>query len=299
MTDATTVAAALGRATDALRAAASPTPRLDAEVLLAHVLELGRAWLLAHPEDPMPADAERTYRRLVERRATGEPVAYLRGFKEWRSLRIRTDARALIPRPETELLLDASIDEVRSRMARDDRPLVAWEVGCGSGALVTALALRFRAAIELGRLRVIASDVSADALELTAENLDAHGVAPLVDLALADLLGPAGTSLPAPDVVVANLPYVPSQEVAAAGAPLAFEPRAALDGGADGMELLRRLLGEAPTRTVPGATLLLEIGVGQAAALAALVPRGSAVETRRDLAGIERVVRVGLADSAA
>lgn len=299
MTPGTTVAAALARATDALRAAASPTPRLDAEVLLAHVLELDRAWLLAHPEAPMTAVAERSYRELVERRAAGEPVAYLRGFKEWRSLRIRTDARALIPRPETELLLDASIDEIRSRMAGDDLPLIAWEVGCGSGALVTALALRFRAAIELGRLRLIASDVSPDALELTAENLDAHAVAPLVDLALADLLAPAGTSLPAPHVVVANLPYVPSPEVAAAGAPLEFEPRGALDGGADGMDVLRRLLEEARDRTAPGATLLLEIGAGQGAALSALAPPGSAVETRRDLAGIERVVRIGLADSAA
>ncbi len=294
----TSVGTALVTATETLRAAGSATPRLDAEVLLAHALERERSWLLAHPEEPMGPEDGRTYRALVERRAAGEPVAYLRGFKEWRSLRIRTDARALIPRPETELLLDATIDEVRARMARDDRALVAWEVGCGSGALVTALALRFREAIVLGRLRLIASDASADALELTAENLDARGVAPLVDLALADLLAPAGTTLPRPDVVVANLPYVPSAEVAAAGGSLAFEPRAALDGGPDGLDVLRRMLRDASDRAAPGATLLLEIGAGQAAAVEGLAPRDATVETRRDLAGIERVVRMGLADSA-
>ena len=287
---------ALTIATQRLRRAGSPTPRLDAEVLLAHVLERDRAWVIAHPEEPMPSDLQRTYADLVERRTSGEPVAYLRGFKEWRSLRIRTDVRALIPRPETELLLDSAIDEIRARMARDDRPLVAWEVGCGSGALVSALALRFREAVALERLRLIASDTSADALELTAENLDAHGVAPLVDLALADLLAPAGASLPRPDVVIANLPYVPTDEVAAAGGSLAFEPPAALDGGPDGLDVLRRLLADAPRHTNEAATLLLEIGAGQAQAVAALAPDGATVETRRDLAGIERVVRIGLAD---
>jgi release factor glutamine methyltransferase len=294
----TSVGTALVSAADALRAA-SPTPRLDAEVLLAHVLERERSWLLAHPEESMPVHAQRLYAQLVERRTAGEPVAYLRGFKEWRSLRIRTDSRALIPRPETELLLDVAIDEIRSRMARDDRSLIAWEVGCGSGALVTALALRFREAIALGRVRLIASDVSADALELTAENLDAHGVAPLVDLALADLLAPAGASLPKPDVTIANLPYLPTDEVAAAGGSLAFEPTAALDGGPDGLDVVRRLLAQVPLRTAEAATVLLEIGAGQAEAVAMLAPHRATVEMRRDLAGIERVVRIGLADSAA
>lgn len=298
-TTASSVGAALAAATDVLRASTSPTPRLDAEVLLAHVLERDRAWLLAHPEAPMQPDVEGAYADLVQRRVAGEPVAYLRGFKEWRSLRIRTDARALIPRPETELLLDATIDEIRERMARDERPLVAWEVGSGSGALVTALALRFREAVALGRVRLVASDVSADALELTAENLDEHGVAALVDLALADLLAPAGTVLPRPDVVVANLPYVPTDEVAAAGGSLAFEPNSALDGGRDGLEVVRRLLVEVPVLAAPAATVILEIGAGQAGAVAALAPPGASVEARHDLAGTERVVRIGLAHSAA
>ena len=184
----------LARAAAALRDGGSPTPRLDAEVLLAHVLGTDRSWLHAHPEatvEPAAFDA------LVDRRRGGEPIAYLRGFKEWRSLRIRTDARALVPRPETELLLDQAIDEVVRRMARDREPIVAWEVATGTGAVAVALALRFREALALGRLRLIASDVSPDALELAAENLEVHGVASLVDLACADLLEPGGVDPPA------------------------------------------------------------------------------------------------------
>jgi release factor glutamine methyltransferase len=281
----------LARATATLRDGGSTTPRLDAEVLLAHVLERDRAWLLAHPEEPIDATALDT---LIVRRISGEPIAYLRGFKEWRSLRIRTDARALVPRPETELLLDGAVTEISARMARDDAPIVAWEPATGTGAVAVALALRYREAIALGRLRLIASDLSADALELAAENLEVHGVAPLVDLACADLLEPAGGSLPRPDVVVANLPYVPSDEVRAPGRGLDHEPLIALDGGPDGLDVLRRLFAMAGDRVASGGTLLLEIGAGQAEDLRALAPPGASVAVTRDLAGLERVVRIGL-----
>src|SRR5918993_1207561 len=154
---ATTVGAAAERAVALLRAARSPSARLDAEVLLAHALDRDRSWVLAHPEAALEAAAAAEFEVAVRRRAEGEPVAYIRGFKEWRSLRIRTDARALIPRPETELMVEAA---------------------------VTA-----------------------------SENLAAHGVQGLVQLALADLLAPAGDRLPRPDVLTANLPYVASAEV--------------------------------------------------------------------------------------
>src|ERR687896_1967243 len=148
-----TVGGALAASTNRLREAGSDTPRLDAEVLLAHIVRRDRTWLLAHPEAPLHDRAG--YEAAVARRATGEPVAYIRGFKEWRSLRIRTDARALIPRPETELLYELAVDEIRARMARDAEPIVAWEPATGSGAVTLALALRFREAISLGRLRLI------------------------------------------------------------------------------------------------------------------------------------------------
>jgi release factor glutamine methyltransferase len=291
-----TVGRAIADVTQRLRAAGSPTPRLDAELLVAFVTERDRAWLLAHAEALVAEASE--LEALVERRAKGEPIAYLRGFKEWRSLRIRTDPRALIPRPETEQLVDAAVAELELRLARDHAPIVAWDVGTGSGAVAVALALRFRTALALGRIRLVASDASSDAVELAAENLAAHGVSALVDLACADLLDPAGVSLPAPDVVVANLPYVPSAEVVAAGGSLEHEPASALDGGPDGLDLIRRLLADVQPRLAPAGTILLEIGSGQSAAVTALAPGGASVSVTADLAGIDRVVRIGLAGAA-
>jgi release factor glutamine methyltransferase len=285
------VAALLARATVALREGGSSTARLDAEVLLAHAAGRDRSWLLAHPEAEV---ASEPFDALLARRLEGEPIAYLRGFKEWRSLRIRTDARALIPRPETELLYELAVDEIRARMARDDAPIVAWEPATGSGAVTLALALRFREALALGRLRLIASDLSADALELAAENIEAHGVHGLVDLACVDLLESAGRSLPRPDVVIANLPYVPTDEALAPDRGLGHEPRIAIDGGPDGLAILRRLFGSLEGRVTDGGTLLLEIGIGQADAVGELAPAGASVSAERDLAGIERVVRVQL-----
>lgn len=290
----TTVARALAAATAVLRTAGSPTPRLDAEVLLAHHVGRDRSWLLAHPEAPtLEADA---YRALVARRAAGEPVAYLRGFKEWRSLRIRTDARALIPRPETELLLEAAIEQIEARLARADGPILAWEVATGSGAVAVALARWFGPRIRAGRLRLVASDVSVDALALAAENVEAHGVGDVVGLLRADLLEPAGGEVPRPDVVVANLPYVASEEVDARHGSLGFEPRIALDGGPDGLAVLRRLLQSLPSRAEASAAVLLELGVGQVEAVRALAPPGASVAVVPDLAGLERVVRIEMAD---
>jgi len=287
-----TVRDALAAATRRLHEAGSPTARLDAEVLLAHVIGRDRAWLLAHPEAAL--DEPAAFHAAVDRRADGEPVAYVRGFKDWHSLRVRTDARALIPRPETELLADAAIAEIAVRLARDDAPLVAWDVATGSGALALAIALRFRQSLALGRLTLVASDLSPDALELAAENLAEHGVDGVVDLACADLLEPAGASLPRPDVVTANLPYVASAEVDERIGSLGFEPRIALDGGPDGLDLLSRLLTDLGERVAAGAAVLLEHGVEQAEAIRGLAPAGASVTVVPDLAGLDRVVRLDL-----
>jgi release factor glutamine methyltransferase len=279
---------ALGDATRRLRVAGQPTPRLDAEVLLAHATGRERTWLLAHPEAGF--DEADEFSAAVARRASGEPVAYIRGFKEWRSLRIRTDARALIPRPETELVVEAASAEIRAR----DESGVVWDLATGSGAIAVALALDFRDALAGGRLRLIASDLSAEAIELAAVNLADHGVAGAVELVRADLLSPAGTDLPRPDVVTANLPYVSSAEVDERAGSLGFEPRIALDGGPDGFDVLRRFLADAPRRAAPGATLLLELGVGQVVGVRNLVPAGASVSVVPDLAGLDRVVRIEL-----
>jgi release factor glutamine methyltransferase len=289
-----TVREAVARGTDLLRHAGSPTPRLDAELLVGHALGRDRAWLMAHPEAILGTDATAAFAGWLERRTSGEPIAYIRGFKEWHSLRIKSDPRALIPRPETELLADAAIAEISAQLTRDDQPVVAWEVATGSGAVTVALATRFRSALLLRRLRLIATDRSTEALELAAENLSAHGVDRLVTLERSDLLAVSGEALPRPDVVAANLPYLTSAEVAAGAGSIAFEPGIALDGGPDGLDLLRRLLAELPERVAPGSVSLLEIGAGQADAVRSLAPAGASVSTLADLAGIEGIVRVEL-----
>jgi release factor glutamine methyltransferase len=286
-------------ATDALRVAGSPSPRLDAELLVSHAFGRDRAWLHAHPEETLGAREGEQLRDWVERRAGGEPIAYVRGFKEWFSMRIATDRRALIPRPETELLAEAAIDEIASRLVHDDAPIAAWELATGSGAVAVALANRFRTSLALGRLRLGATDISAEALELAAENLAAHGLGGLVSLGCGDLLDPPVLPAPQqPDVIIANLPYLTSAEVAGGTGSLLFEPHLALDGGADGLDVVRRLLAMLPERLAPGGAALLEIGQGQLDALRDVVgelPIQTRVTALHDLAGIERVVRIARA----
>jgi release factor glutamine methyltransferase len=280
-----------------LRAAGIPSPRLDAELLVGHAFGRDRAWLHAHPDAELAAREAAILAGWVERRAAGEPIAYIRGFKEWLSLRIATDARALIPRPETELLVEAAMDEIARRLVRDGATLQAWELATGSGAVALALALRFRTAIALGRLRLAASDASPEALELAAENLAAHGVSGAVTLACGDLLEPAPLPDRRADVLVANLPYLTSAEVESGVGSLAWEPREALDGGADGLELVQRLVRGLPDAVAEGGVALLEVGRGQAAAvreMALSLPLPTEVIARRDLAGIERVVRIAV-----
>jgi release factor glutamine methyltransferase len=289
-----TAGEALGAAVLTLREAGSPSARLDAEVLVAWAFERDRAWLLAHLDELIPEAAAVELDRWVRRRARAEPIAYIRGFKEWYGFRLATDPRALIPRPETELLVEATITEIADRLVLDDRPITAWEVGTGSGAVAVALARRFRTALALGRLRLVASDASPDAMELASDNLAAHSVGHLVTAVVADLLdGPAPRLVP--DVVVANLPYLRSDEVATGTGSLAWEPASALDGGADGLDVVRELVARLPGRLAPDGCALLEIGAGQAGAVRDLVaglPGGWAVATERDLAGVERVVRI-------
>jgi len=290
-----TAGAALAGAMERLRVAGSPTPRLDAEILVAHSMERDRAWLLAHLDEPMPGRAGAELGAWVERRAAGEPIAYIRGFKEWYGLRIATDRRSLIPRPETELLADTAIGDIAERMGRDDRPILAREVGTGSGAVAVVLARRFRSALALGRLRLVASDVSPDAVELAAENLAAHGLDRLVTLVVADLLDPTGSVAEVFDVVVANLPYLHSAEVKAGLGSLGWEPGAALDGGPDGLAVIRRLLARLPQRLAADGSAVLEIGEDQAGSirtLATALPGAWLVSTLRDLAGSERIVRL-------
>lgn len=283
-----------------LRGAGSESPRLDAELLLGHVVGLERTSILAHPEAPLSDGQLERFRALVERRAAGEPVAYIRGVKEFYGLALAVDPRALIPRPETESLVELALARVRGALSAaprpaGTRPFRVLDVGTGSGAVVVALARTLGRAGYGEAVRFTASDRSQDALALAVENAVSHGVADLIDFRVADLLDPAIEVDGPIDLVVANLPYIPSAVLPELPVAASFEPREALDGGPDGLDLVRRLLVDLPRVLVAGGGALLEIGADQGeTAVAAAAERlpGWPATIHPDLAGQPRVLSV-------
>ncbi len=253
------------------------SPRLDAQVLLAHVLERDRVHLYTHFDQPLKPDELASYRGLIQRRLGGEPVAYLVGKKEFRSLELSVDARVLVPRPDTETLVDVAL-----ALVGDTGRVV--DVGTGSGAI--ALALKK----ERPGLTVLAIDRSPDAAAVARAN--AERLALDVAVVEGDLLEPARAQAPLA-LIVSNPPYIPSAEVPGLPAEVQKEPLAALDGGADGLVAIRRLVADAPSLLQPEGALALEVGAGQAPAVAALLAadgRYQEPSITKDLAGIERVV---------
>lgn len=283
-----------------LRGAGSETARLDAELLLGDALGTGRTAILAHPEAPVGADAAVGYRAGIERRAAGEPVAYIRGMKEFHGLAFAVDRRALIPRPETERLVELAEAEIRRRlsagMTGDDSPIRIVDVGTGSGAIAVALGVSLRRLGALGAVAITGLDVAADALELARENAVAQAVGGAIAFERGDLLEDGTGAIRSPiDVVLANLPYVRND--ALAGLPIAasFEPVIALDGGVDGLALIERLLAQLPEALARGGLALLEIGADQGEAIVERCQRvlpGWRCEVELDLAGLPRVARV-------
>lgn len=265
---------ALDGAVTAIAAAGCETPRLDAEVLLAHVLGSTRERLLADRDVRVAGPAVRAFAHAVRRRAVErEPVAYITGRKGFRHLELTVDRRALIPRPETELLV-----EVGLRLPRGARAL---DLGTGCGAV--ALALKH----ERQDLRVTASDVSVQALELAGDNARRLGLD--VRWLTADLLDEVPDEF---DAVLSNPPYVPdSERTSLSPEILRHEPHGALFAGPDGLATIRRLLAQLTTRARTR-TVALEVGAGQASAVGELMRAAgfAAVRNERDLAGIERVV---------
>ena len=249
-----------------------PSPRLDAEVLLAFVLRVERIELYTAFERPVESAERERFRELVRERAQKRrPVAYLTGVREFWSRTFRVDESVLIPRPDTETL-------VREAVAREPRRIL--EVGVGSGAVCGALAL------ELPEAEIVGTDISESALEIARGNLASLGVAERCELRRADLV--SGGDF---DVLVSNPPYVPTAELAGLEPEVLHEPRAALDGGADGLDVIRRLVEAAPKVLRRGGWLLLEIGAGQGSRVGALMEAAGFENTTLclDLAGVERV----------
>ncbi len=260
----------------------SSTPRLDAELLLAHALGWARARLLAERgHAPTPAQAA-AFASLLGRRALGEPVAYLVGHKEFYGLDLLVTPATLVPRPETELLVERALAFARARLFSGPSSLVIADLGTGTGAIAVALAANLPAAT------VYATDLSAAALAVARRNVAAHGLGGRVHLLHGDLLAP----LPGPvDIIVSNPPYTILAEVEPNVR--AHEPALALDGGPDGAAVYRRLVAAAPAHLRPGGALLLEIGAWQGALVAGLLRAAlplAEVAVHKDLAGHDRVV---------
>jgi release factor glutamine methyltransferase len=259
------------------------SPRLDAELLLSQVLGASRATILAWPERQLTPKQVTAYRNLVARRAEREPLAYILGQREFFGLDFAIDPRVLIPRPETELLVEHALPRAR---ALASPPHIA-DVGAGSGAIAVTLA------VHLPGATVYALDGSAGALAVTSANARRHRVGDRVSCLQGDLLEP----LPEPvDLITANLPYVTTDEWEDLPPEIReYEPRSALDGGPAGLALIRRLLSTAGPYLRPGAAILLEIGASQGVAVTALARDSfpqAAVALHQDYAGLDRLVVV-------
>ena len=290
-----TVRELLDLAVARLREAGSDTARLDAELLLAHALDVDRTGVIANWSAPVGESAAARFQALLERRAAGEPVAYIRGVKEFHGLAFAVDERALIPRPETERLVELAELEIVRRLVGAPRPpgappIRVADVGTGSGAVLVTLGVLLRRRRMLDDVDLTALEVSEDALQLAKENAVGHAIGDRITFEVADLL--PGDRTGAWDVVVANLPYVRTDAIPGLPKAASFEPALALDGGPDGLQLIGGLLDQLPGELADGGVALLEIGGDQEQAfrdLAAERLPGWSLEVERDLGGLPRV----------
>jgi release factor glutamine methyltransferase len=255
---------------------------LEGEILLRHVLGINRSQLFADLDGNVsPAQAE-NLEQLLERRLSGEPSAYITGHREFYDLDFKVNRHVLIPRPESELLVEKALSLCRSHAIS-----IIADIGTGCGAIAISLAKNLPATT------IYATDISPQALEVAGENCLRHGVTDKVVLLQGDMLG----VLPEPvDLIVANLPYVREAELPGSG-PLSFEPRLALNGGKDGLDRIKFLCRQAGDKLRNNGSMLLEIGQGQTQAVKAIMHESfpsALIEIDRDLAGIERVISLRL-----
>jgi len=268
----------LAEGTRVLQDAHLESPRLDAERLLPLVLQRSRTWLLTHFEFEVSDLLSESFRALIRKRSTHYPLQYLEGVQEFFGRPFLVDERVLIPRPETELLVETSLDLLRGI----PEPRII-DIGTGSGCLAVSLAC------ELPSSRVLAGDTSAAALDVARENALRNGVSERVELREGRTLEPFADIAPV-NLIVSNPPYVADDDPLVDLSVRRFEPSAAVFSGPSGLEIYREILTSAAARLLAGASLVIELGFGQAAVLSALAEElgWSVVEIRKDLAGIER-----------
>jgi len=259
--------------------AASRLPRLETQMFLTHVLGVPRAWLIAHDTDPLGAEAMERFHALCERRLAGEPMAYLLGEREFMGHGFQVVPGVLIPRPETELLVETAIHHV---MALGKPGVRVLDLGTGSGAVAVSVALACPGA------EVIATDLSVEALDV------ARGNARRLGARVRFMQGSwydAVSGEAAVDVIVSNPPYIAANDPHLSQGDLRYEPSTALTDGGDGLGALRAIVSGAPARLNPGGVLWVEHGWDQAVDVRGMLGRAgfSEVASKRDLAGIERI----------
>ena len=267
-----------------LEEAAIPDARLEAEVMVMNVMRMPRQDIFSHQEDEVSPQQEQALSAIVQRRVKREPLAYILGYKEFYGINLLVNSSVLVPRPETETMVEHAL--FMALMGMETTELVVADVGTGTGGIAINLAIHLPAA------RIYASDIADPVLDVAAHNIRAHNVADRITLLQGDLLDP----LPEPvDLVVANLPYIPSARIPTLQPEVQWEPKEALDGGADGLELIARLLSQAPAKLKEHGIILLEMDPEQVPAAEELVRKHlpeATTSVEQDLAHLDRILVV-------
>jgi len=273
-----TIESAIQEGAEILGAGAVNEPRREAGLLLAHVLDRDRGFVIAHADDSLMEERYENFRRLISRRMRGEPLQYITGQREFFKLAFEVSPDVLIPRPETELIV-----EIALQLCRDDPAPFIADVGTGSGCIAISVLHELPAAM------AVAIDISTAALRVARRNAERHGVHQRLTLIESDCFAAVCTTKPF-SMIVSNPPYVSDEDIEGVAREVRFEPRVALAGGADGLSVIRRLLNETRPFIRPKGYLVFEIGFGQSETIEKLIDRRiwKLVEISKDLQGIPR-----------
>jgi len=260
------------------------TPALDAELIVAHALGLNRVALYTRSDQPLVPDERERIKELIARRLAGEPVAYITGVKEFWGMQFRVNPHVLVPRPETEEIIE---EARRMLQSRRNESLRFMDIGTGCGCLAAALCAEFKAASGL------ATDISQSAIEVARGNIEALGFSARVEFRVGDLFGALMENDGTFDLIVSNPPYVPIGEIETLAPEVKCETRIALEGGVDGLDIARKIIAEAARYLTPNGRLLMEIGSGQSDDISGIETGEGFVFSgfRPDLAGILRVAK--------